>query len=107
MGPHSELRKETVPGSRWDHFRVSLSATTATQATATATPLLKGVEVKAAIGNTAMVYVGKSDLTNASAVGTDGFELGPGERMFLPLDDLSDLYLRTPTASQNVYLSFM
>jgi hypothetical protein len=102
----TQIRQEAVPHTTFDHFRVSLANTNATQATSTPTPLTKGVEIKAAAANTAEVYVGRSDLTTGGTAATDGFPLSAGERLFLPIDDLSKLYLRTGTATQNVLLLF-
>lgn len=62
-----------------------------------------GVTVKAARNNTANIYVGKSDVTADSTDATDGFELGPGESLFLPVNNANLIYVIGGAVNQKVF----
>lgn len=62
-----------------------------------------GVIVKAANANTSSVYVGKSDVTAGTTDATDGFELGAGESVMLPVSNANLLYVIGGAANQKVF----
>lgn len=72
-------------------------STTALALVAVATPLTYGTAVKSAAANTQKLYVGvASTVTSTSADATDGYELSPGEEVFIPktlASDLSSVYV--------------
>lgn len=77
--------------------------TAAVQLTATGTPLTRGVSIRAASSNAGKIYIGPaSTVTALSAAGTDGQELAAGERQFVPIDDLSKVFLISDTAGQKI-----
>ena len=65
--------------------------------------VLKGVQIKCDSTNTGLVYVGKSGVTAASADSTDGIELAAGEGIFIPIKDVTKIYIISDTAAQEVY----
>lgn len=85
------------------HFRKSIG-TSADQIIATSTPCKMGVIVKSADANTGIVYVGTSSgVTAGGTAATDGFELGAGQSLTVPIDDANKVYIIASAASQNVY----
>lgn len=69
---------------------------TALQITSTATPLKWGVRIKAAHANsTNFIYVGcNSTLTaGVAAPTTDGYQLALDTEVFIPIDDLSKIWV--------------
>lgn len=95
-----DLSKDLAP-SFW-HGSIAIG-TSESQVTATAVPVLKGIQLKADAANTGIIYVGKSGVTDASADGTDGFPLSAGDGLFLPLDDVSLVYAIASAAAQELY----
>lgn len=75
----------------------------ALQMTTTSIVTKKGVLIKAANGNTGIVYVGKSGLTAGMVDATDGFELGAGESVTVPVDNANKVYVIASTTAQKVY----
>lgn len=57
-----------------------------------------GVQVKANMGNTGIIYVGHSSGVTTS----NGYELGPGESVFVPIDNVNKVYVISDTASQGI-----
>jgi hypothetical protein len=62
-----------------------------------------GVTIKAARNNTANIYVGKSDVTADTTDATDGFELVPGESLFLPVSNANLIYVIAAAVNQKVF----
>jgi hypothetical protein len=89
--------------ARFDHGRKSAIGTTAVQLTTTSTHAPRGVQIKAAVGNSGVVYIGNSDVTAGAADATDGFPLGAGDGLFLPIDDPSKVWLVGTLAGQIVH----
>lgn len=63
--------------------------------TATVTPCVSGITVKAMPTNTAKIYVGASGVTTAT-----GYPLSAGESVFVPVDDVSKVYAIGGAANQ-------
>ncbi len=59
--------------------------------------LVAGVTVKALIGNTGRVYVGNSGVDSSN-----GFELDPGQTIFVEIDNINKVYVDVATASDGV-----
>jgi len=97
----TRIGDETV--NLFSHGRASGIGTTALALTSVATPLTKGVQIRAANSNTALVYVGNGNLTTDSADLTDGFPLAAGEALFVPINDARKVYVRSTAASQKVF----
>ena len=76
---------------------------TALQLTSTAFKTIRGVQIKAAYDNTGIVYVGKQGVTADSAEATDGFQLLAGEGVFIPIDDISKVYVIASATDQKVF----
>ena len=87
----------------FDHGSNSAIGLVATQFIAANTPAVLGVEVKAANGNTANVYVGNVDVTAATVDATDGMELGPGESILVRIDNVNKLYGISTASDQRVF----
>lgn len=63
-----------------------------------------GVTVKASILNSGKIFVGNSKMQNGGTGDTDcGYELDAGESVFLPIDDISKVYVAASVANQIVY----
>lgn len=97
----TRLGDDTVHG--FDHGRKSSIGTLTVQLLTTAGKATRGVQLKAAAGNSADVYVGNSDVTTDSADATDGFPLAAGEGLFVAVDDASKIYLRAASGTQKVF----
>lgn len=64
----------------------------------------KGILVKAASGNGAAVFVGRSaSVTNGSSDATDGFELTANQGLEIETDETGDVFLIAASGSQKVY----
>lgn len=93
--------------SSFDHVRKSSIGTTAVQITSTSTALIMGATVKAARTNAVRVFIGNSDVTADSTDSTDGMELGPGESVFIPVDNANKLYaIAESGSSAKVFMVF-
>lgn len=74
--------------------------TSASRLETTANELKYGLQLLAENANTATIYVGKS------GVGTgDGFPIDPSGALFLPIDDISNLWAISSTGTQ--YLRYI
>ena len=77
---------------------------TVTQLSSTSVIASKGILVKASDTNTGYIYVGKNAST--SLIGTDpdtdGFELGPGSAVTIPVDNANKIFLIASVAAQKV-----
>ena len=91
----------------WFHGAKSSIGTSQAQLSADpvvlATPLSKGVLVKAASANAGKIYVGKDGVTNGSADATDGFELEGAESIFVETDWLDRVYVIASASGQKVF----
>lgn len=77
-----------------DHAEKTSIGATALQLTSTSMAARQGVEIRAAPANsTGIIYVGNSDVTAGGTDATDGFALAAGERVFIPIDDPSKVYV--------------
>ncbi len=97
----TRIGDETV--NSFDHGRASSVGTTAAALTSNSTHAAKGVQLKAAAANTAVVYVGNSDVTADSADATDGFPLQSSDSLFLPINDPSKIFVIASAANQKVF----
>jgi len=79
--------------------RKSSISTSAVQLTTADTHAHRGVQIVAAAGNTATVYVGISTVTADAADGTDGFPLAAGESVVIPVIDPSKIYVIASSGS--------
>ena len=66
-------------------------------------PVQKGVQLKADATNAGIIYVGKSNVTAASADVTDGMPLAAGEGIFIPVKDITKIYMIASQAAQEIY----
>lgn len=89
--------------ANFDHGRTSSIGTSAVRLTNASSHTPRGVQIKAAIGNTGTVYVGNSDVTANAADATDGFPLVGGEALFVPIDDPSKVYVIGSASGQVVF----
>lgn len=71
--------------------------TAATQITTASTSLTFGILIKASNANTQNVYVGA-----ASVSSINGYELGVGENITLPVDNANRVYVLSPSGTQSV-----
>lgn len=77
--------------------------TSAVQITTTSVTCRRGVVVKAADGNTGIVYVGPSTITNGTTDATDGIELSASQAVVLDIDNANKVYVIGSTTGQKVY----
>ncbi len=86
------------PATALVHGQETVDANGTAQAiTGTATALKHGAFIKALEGNTGNVYVGDSDVS-----ATNGYELGPGDVVFLPILNLATVYIDAATNDDGV-----
>ena len=82
--------------------------TTATALYATAQNINYGVQIRLGTEATARIAVGFSDSMTAEATAsTDGYQLAAGESLWLPKEvagDLTSVYLKSVSCTQNVYI---
>lgn len=90
------------PVSTFDHGRKNIG-TVAAQITSTSIVAQHGVIVEASEKNTALVFVGNSDVTAGTMEATDGYELSPGASLFVPIDNANKVHVIAAAANQNVY----
>lgn len=62
-----------------------------------------GVTVRAATGNGGKVYIGNSTVTKDSAEATDGYELAAGQTIFIPVNNVKNIYGWASVTPQTVY----
>jgi len=89
---------------RMGHTVVGLAAA---QITTCPRQLTKGIWIKApgtlhTAANSDSVYVGKSNVTADSDVETGGYELAPGEELFLEVDDPSEVWVVSTAGAQDI-----
>ncbi len=83
--------------------RKSSITTSAVQITTTSVVASKGVSVKAAIDNTGRIYAGLVTVTNDTTDATDGYELGPGESILIPVNNANKVYCIGSTSGQKIF----
>lgn len=106
----AELRASPVPvtfdvgtEATFDHGSKTSIGTTPLQMVVASTPADKGVVVKSVNANSGTVYVGNSDVTLLGVSdATDGFEIGGGESITLPVDDANKIWVVATVAGQAV-----
>jgi hypothetical protein len=76
------------------------ATTSASQLLSTNVKLNSGVHIKSLGSNTDIVYIGSSSLNSA---GTDGYPLEPGESIFIEINNLSNIYVRSVTGTQSIH----
>jgi hypothetical protein len=76
---------------------------TALQMTATSMPLIRGVTVKAQVGNPNVVYVGKLGVTANAADATDGYPLAANESVTIECDNANLIYVVAGGAGNKVF----
>jgi hypothetical protein len=86
----------------FDHASLTVGATAVALASSPSV-LKRGVQIKAAAANTGKVYVGNSDVTADTAAATDGFELSAGQGLFVPANDLKNVYVIASAAAQKIF----
>ncbi len=78
--------------------------TSAVQFSTTTVNAPNGVYVKAAPGNSGVVYVGASNAVTAGTTdATDGYPLSAGEEVFVPINDLKKVWLIASASSQKAF----
>lgn len=92
--------------SDFDHFSKAVS-TSATQLTSSTTSLSIGMLIKAKSINAGKVYIGKSDVTDADTAATDGYELLPGDEVFIPITNPSLVYGISDSGTNTVFVLLM
>lgn len=98
----SGLRVQIGGENAFDHGAKTVG-TTAAQLVTAETRVNRGVQIKAAFGNTGRVYVGNADVTNGSTDATDGFELSAGQGLFVPTHDVTNVWIVGSAADQKTY----
>lgn len=77
---------------------------TPVQMSSTSYTVRVGVMVKASNVNVGRVYVGDSSLVTQNTDPTnDGYELGPGDEIFIPVNDINLIWLVASQAGQKVF----
>ena len=77
---------------------------TAVQLLPVAMKVIKGVQLKADAANTGIIYVGYNpSVTAAAADTTDGFPISAGEGIFVPVEDITRIYVIASAAAQEIY----
>lgn len=90
-----DIQKTAVEEFKTGHGTISTTAAVA----GPAFPCVKGVKIKADLGNGNNVYVGHSEhVTNTGAA--QGFELDAGEEVFIEIDSLDKVWVIGGAASQ-------
>ncbi|MCH7685516.1 MAG: hypothetical protein IH899_02340 [Planctomycetes bacterium] len=93
-------------GGSFLHGRKSNIGQAAVQLTSKSGSARQGVLVKAAAGNTGLIYVGSSsDVTADSEDETDGFELSASEFKTVEVDDPSKVFVIASESNQKVFWS--
>lgn len=87
----------------FSHGAKSAIGTTAVALVSAPRRAARGVQLKAAAGNTANVFVGGAGVTAGTLDATDGLPLAAGEGLMIPVDDASKIFLRAASGSQKVF----
>ena len=106
VGPANPVPVDVVDhvAVAFNHGSNSVIGAAAAQLIVASVPATLGVEVKAANGNGANVYIGNSNaVTPATLDATDGFELGPGESILVRVDDVNKIWAISTMAGQRVF----
>lgn len=98
----SELQDISAQAT-FNHGRKSTIGTTAVRIIVASTVAKHGVLVKAANDNTGTIYVGNSNVTADTTDATDGFELGAGESVTVPINNANKIYVIGSVAGQKVF----
>lgn len=102
----TEIGKETVIGISEGvgpaHGHVVVGTTAAPLVEESVIDVKKGVLVVAGPNNTTTVYLGRKVVTADNAVETGGIPLPPGASLFVPIEDLTALYIISGSAAQDV-----
>ena len=99
-----EIGKESVSNFLHGHKTVGVART---QLSAAKYEVHKGILLRVpgagdAVANTYPVWVGGRNVTADSNESTGGIPLTPGESMFIPLDDITSLYVISTGADQDL-----
>ena len=99
-----ELYRETVKYVANGHTLVGLVAT---QLSLTTYKINKGVLLRApgavdSISNTTAIWVGNQAVTNDSNPDTGGMPIIPGASLFIPIDDITLLYVIAGAVDQDI-----
>lgn len=86
----------TLPTAIYNGVKTVTTATTRV-ALATTQALKSGVQIKAYLGNTGIIYVG-----NATVAAANGYRLNAGESVFLEIADLATVYLDASVSGEGV-----
>lgn len=106
-----KIRKDGIPelqGGNVTSFTLAaksaIPSTAGVQLLTANTPAALGVQIKAALNNSGLVYVGNaSGVTAGTADANDGMELGPGESMLFPVSDANKLWLIASPSGQKIF----
>ena len=88
---HQKIDSVAIPTTLLHGYADVTTPGTAVPLIGVSTPIKSGVTVKAHTGNTGLVYVGKSTVSNSGV--NKGFELSASESVFLEIDDLYKVYV--------------
>ena len=91
------------------HFSVTPGTTIPLQATTSLFGLHLGLQVKAATGNTGTIWLGATSNVTAGStattnLATNGYPLAAGDSVLFPCATADQLWLLSPTTSQQAYL---
>ena len=89
----------------WDFgtFGVAVGVS-AVRLSAASVSCTRGVYVKAAPGNTGVVYIGaQSGVTAGTTDATDGYPLSAGHEVYIPINDVNKVWAIGSAASQKVF----
>ena len=85
------------------HARVVIGTTAAKVIAGNIPNAVKGVQLKAAITNAGIIYIGNSWVTAGGTAATDGTPLSASEGLFVPVKDVSKIHAVASTTNQNLY----
>jgi hypothetical protein len=92
----------TTSWGKFDHGRLLV--------TESALPLITtdvkcevGITVRAATGNSGIIYVGNSDVTKNTNVATDGYELAAGQTITIAVNNAKNVYVIGSVNPQTAY----
>lgn len=89
--------------STMDHGSNQDIDTSAEQITATSFACKFGVTLRADTTNTAIIWIGNSDVTVGGTAATDGMPLSPGDSLFLPVTNSNIPYAIASANNQKIY----
>lgn len=79
------------------HGKTTVTTAGTEVALAASQALQSGVRIKALAANTGIIYVGGNPVTNLT-----GYELAPGEEVFVEVDNLATVFIDASVNSQGV-----